>query len=75
MAAEAAAGGLLALPGGALGQRLDAARPADLSLIYVEGDSMELDLHAGDIVLLDHTDTRASREGVYVIRMDGALLV
>lgn len=51
------------------------ARPADLNLIYVEGDSMEPDLRAGDIVLLDHTDTRASREGVYVIRMDGALLV
>jgi len=51
------------------------AQPADLSLIYVEGDSMEPDLRAGDIVLLDHTDTRARREGVYVIRMDGALLV
>lgn len=36
---------------------------------------MQLDLRAGDIVLLDHTDTRASREGVYTIRMDGALLV
>lgn len=51
------------------------ARPGDLKLIYVEGDSMEPDLRAGDIVLLDHTDTRAGREGVYVIRMDGALLV
>lgn len=50
-------------------------RPSDLNLIYVEGDSMEPDLRAGDIVLLDHTDTRASREGIYVIRMDGALLV
>lgn len=51
------------------------ARPEDLNLIYVEGDSMEPDLRAGDIVLLDHTDTHARREGVYVIRMDGALLV
>ena len=51
------------------------ARPDDLRLIYVEGDSMEPDLRAGDIVLLDHTDTLASREGVYVLRMDGALLV
>lgn len=50
-------------------------RPDDLRLIYVEGDSMEPDLRAGDIVLLDHTDTSARREGIYVLRMDGALLV
>lgn len=49
--------------------------PADLRLIYVEGDSMEPDLRAGDIILIDHTDTSARREGIYVIRMDGALLV
>jgi len=51
------------------------ASPADLRLINVSGDSMEPDLRAGDIILIDHTDTRATREGVYVIRMDGALLV
>lgn len=51
------------------------ASPDDLRLIYVEGDSMEPDLRAGDIILVDHTDTRATREGIYVIRMDGALLV
>ena len=51
------------------------ASPADLRLIYVEGDSMEPDLRAGDIILIDHTDTAARREGIYVIRMDGALLV
>lgn len=50
-------------------------RPDDLRLIRVEGDSMEPDLRAGDIVLLDMTDTRAKREGIYVIKMDGALLV
>jgi phage repressor protein C with HTH and peptisase S24 domain len=50
-------------------------RPDDLRLIHVEGDSMEPDLRAGDIVLLDTTDTQARREGIYVIRMDGALLV
>jgi phage repressor protein C with HTH and peptisase S24 domain len=49
--------------------------PEDLRLIYVEGDSMEPDLRAGDIILVDHTDTLARREGIYVIRMDGALLV
>lgn len=47
----------------------------NLRLIYVEGDSMEPDLRAGDIVLLDHTDTSARREGIYVLKMDGALLV
>jgi phage repressor protein C with HTH and peptisase S24 domain/DNA-binding XRE family transcriptional regulator len=51
------------------------AAPADLRLIYVEGDSMEPDLRAGDIVLIDHTDTTARREGIYVLRMEGALLV
>lgn len=49
--------------------------PSDLRLIYVEGDSMEPDLRAGDIILVDHTDTTARREGIYVIRMDDALLV
>jgi SOS-response transcriptional repressor LexA len=51
------------------------AAPGDLRLIYVEGDSMEPDLRPGDIILLDHTDTTARREGIYVIRMEGGLLV
>ncbi|TAK48756.1 MAG: hypothetical protein EPO23_06465, partial [Xanthobacteraceae bacterium] len=55
-------------------QELHAA-PGDLRLIFVEGDSMVPDLHPGDIILIDHTDTTARREGAYVIRMDGALLV
>lgn len=49
--------------------------PNDLRLIYVEGDSMEPDLRSGDIILIDHTDRTARREGIYVIRMDGSLLV
>jgi phage repressor protein C with HTH and peptisase S24 domain len=49
--------------------------PSDLRLIHVEGDSMEPDLRAGDIILVDHSDTQARREGIYVIRMDDALLV
>lgn len=49
--------------------------PQNVRLIHVEGDSMEPDLRAGDIILVDHTDTAAKREGVYVIRMDNALLV
>jgi len=46
-----------------------------LTLIHVEGDSMDPDLRAGDIILVDHTDTAARREGIYVLRMDDALLV
>jgi len=49
--------------------------PTDLRLIYVEGNSMEPVLASGDIILIDHTDTTARRESIYVIRMDGALLV
>ncbi len=49
--------------------------PEDLRVVFVEGDSMEPDLRAGDMVLIDHTDTGASREGIYVVRMDEALLV
>lgn len=51
------------------------AKPADLDLIYVKGKSMEPDLRPGDIILLDHTDTQASSEGVYVCHMDGAVIV
>lgn len=50
-------------------------RPSDLSLVHVEGDSMEPDLRAGDIILIDHTDASARREGIYVLRMEDALLV
>jgi phage repressor protein C with HTH and peptisase S24 domain len=49
--------------------------PDKLRLIYVEGDSMEPDLHAGDIVLIDHTDRTARSDGVYVLRMGDALLM
>ena len=51
------------------------AAPDDLRLIYVEGDSMEPDLRANDIILVDHTDTAARSDGIYVIRMEDALLV
>ena len=47
----------------------------DLYLIHVEGDSMEPTLRAGDVILVDHRRTTPDREGIYVIRMDDALLV
>lgn len=47
----------------------------DLYLIHVEGDSMEPTLRAGDVILVDHRRSLPDREGIYVLRMDDALLV
>lgn len=47
----------------------------DLCLIYVEGDSMEPELRAGDIILIDRRDTGPNRDAIYVMRIDDALLV
>lgn len=49
--------------------------PANLYLIYVDGDSMEPSLCPGDVILVDHTDNVAKRDGIYVIRMGDSLLV
>jgi len=51
------------------------ATPNNLRLIYVEGDGMEPELRAGDIVLIDQTDKTARREGIYVLKIDDTLLV
>lgn len=51
------------------------ANPADLYLIYVDGESMEPTLRPGDVILVDHRDVGPSRDGIYVLRTDGALLV
>lgn len=51
------------------------AAPSDLYLISVDGDSMEPTLRSGDVILIDHRVTHPNREGVYIMRMDGALLV
>lgn len=48
--------------------------PAHLSVIEVEGDSMEPTLRDGDEILVDRTP-RALRAGVHVIRLDDVLLV
>ena len=51
--------------------------PAErLTMIRVEGDSMAPTLNAGDDILVDHEDPAAGlRDGIYVLRVDGALLV
>jgi len=51
------------------------ASPSDLYLIYVDGESMEPTLRPGDIILVDHRDQAQARDGVYVLRLDGTLLV
>lgn len=51
------------------------AAPADLRLIYIHGDSMEPTLHAGDVILLNMREHQVARDGIYVLRIDGSLLV
>lgn len=49
--------------------------PKDLYLIHVTGDSMEPTLRAGDVILVNRMAVRPDREGVYILRMNGMLLV
>lgn len=50
--------------------------PANLSIVRVEGDSMAPTLDAGDEILIDHGDsTDRLRDGIYVLRIDEALVV
>lgn len=52
------------------------ADPANLSLIVVDGDSMDPTLGNGDDIMVDHSAaTRPLRDGIYVLRMDDVLLV
>lgn len=50
-------------------------RPENLCLIKVSGDSMEPTLRAGDVILIDRSAGRPDREGIYVLRLEDALLV
>lgn len=57
-------------------RKLTLAKPTNLSIIKVAGDSMEPTLHDGDEVLVDVSDDQTKlRDGIYVLRMDGALNV
>jgi phage repressor protein C with HTH and peptisase S24 domain len=51
------------------------ATPADLYLIHVDDESMKPTLRSGDTILLDRSITKPDREGVYMLLMDGVLLV
>jgi len=55
---------------------LTATSPSNLSIVRVEGDSMAPTLNAGDDVLVDHGDAvDRLRDGIYVLRIDDALVV
>jgi phage repressor protein C with HTH and peptisase S24 domain len=55
---------------------LTASPSAKLSIVRVEGDSMSPTLNAGDDILVDHGDRKDRlRDGVYVLRIDDALVV
>ncbi|QTD55237.1 S24 family peptidase [Parasphingorhabdus cellanae] len=50
--------------------------PDKLSLIVVDGDSMDPTLCDGDDIMVDHSAAeRPLRDGIYVLRMDDVLLV
>lgn len=68
---EAAIGVVAFSPEWLRGQGLD---PARLSAIAVAGDSMEPTLREGDEIVVD-ASPQAPRDGIHVVRVDGALLV
>lgn len=49
--------------------------PDDLSLIYVQGESMVPTLNPGDVILVERNQNYTISDGIYVIRMGEALLV
>lgn len=55
---------------------LTASQPAKLSIVRVEGDSMAPTLNAGDDILVDLGDgSERLRDGIYVLRIDDAVVV
>jgi len=51
-------------------------RPDMLSIIRVDGESMQPTLNDGDDIMVDRSDGAARlRDGIYVLRMDGVLMV
>ena len=50
------------------------AKPEDLSVIRVHGDSMSPTLQAGDNILINHA-INTPQDGIFVVRIDGQILV
>ncbi|MBZ9648538.1 peptidase S24 [Sphingobium sp. 3R8] len=56
--------------------RLLGVRPQGVSIIRVDGESMAPTLNDGDDIMVDHDDDGVRlRDGIYVLRLDGVLLV
>lgn len=56
--------------------RISSARPRDLSMIRVEGESMVPTLGDGDDIMVDHSAARRRLvDGIYVLRREDTLLV
>jgi len=51
------------------------ANPQDLVVVAVRGESMEPAIRAGDLIMVDRAETTPASEGLYVIRVGGALMV
>jgi phage repressor protein C with HTH and peptisase S24 domain len=51
------------------------AKPDNLLLIYVQGESMVPTLNPGDVILMERYDRLSVSDGIYAIRMGNALLV
>lgn len=50
--------------------------PTDLSMVQVKGESMAPTLENGDEIMVDpHDDAARLRDGIYVLRLDGVLMV
>lgn len=57
-------------------RRMALGNPRDLSVIRVTGDSMFPTLSDGDEILVDASDAAGRlRDGIYVLRVDGAIMV
>lgn len=57
-------------------EQLSRAKPEDLSIIKVEGDSMFPTLNDGDDIMVDRSSARRSvTDGIYVLRRDDTLMV
>lgn len=52
-------------------------RPRNLRIFQISGNSMEPTLRAGEMVLIDlsHTNEQRPSDGIYVIRLEGGVLV
>jgi phage repressor protein C with HTH and peptisase S24 domain len=66
--------GQLAFPPGYL-RHITSAPVRNLAIVTVKGDSMSPTLREGDVVMIDTTKRNLGFDGLFVLRMDGALHV